>query len=160
MLNPTNGGQGTAFTLLHDRVQAFALASSSGGPSGTNWVVSPSPTDNPLNVYGWPGYFPEFAEFRSFQPDVEPSAGATRGCSFTGGYAAASMGAQVVGDYECGYNSLNLPNREKQVEKLLEPDALGLPPESAGLEVMGEVDDLAGAGKPQQPRRDDRPVCD
>ena len=51
--------------------------------------------------------------------------GATRGCSFAGGYAAASTGVQVVGDYECGYNSLNLPNREQQVDKVLEPDALG-----------------------------------
>ena len=147
VLNPTNGNQGTAFNLLHDRVQAFALASSSGGPSGTNWVVSPSPTDNPLNVYGWPGFFPVFAEFRSFQPDVEPSAGATRGCSFTGGYAAASMGAQIVGDYECGYNSLNLPHRETQVEKLLEPDALGFSMWKQGLWVINywqSMHDLAG----------------
>jgi hypothetical protein len=132
---------------MHDRVQAFALASSSGGPSGTNWVVSPSPTDNPLNVYGWPGYFPVFLEFKQFQPDVEPSAGATRGCSFTGGYAAASIGAQIVGDYECGYNSLNLPNREAQVVKLLEPDALGFAMWKQGLWVINywqTVHDLAG----------------
>jgi hypothetical protein len=149
VLNPTNMGSGTAFTLLHDRVQLFALASSSGGPPGTNFVVSPSPTDNPLNVYGWPGFFPVFLEFKQFAPDVEPSAGATRGCSFAGGYAAAAMGAQIVGDYECGYNSLNLPNREMQVVKLLEPDALGFAMWKQGLWVINywqSMHDLAGNG--------------
>ena len=147
VLNPSNLSGLQAFNLLHDRVQAFAAASSSGGPAGTNWVVSPSPVDNPLNVYGWPGFFPVFAEFAAFTPDVEPSAGATRGCSFTGGYAAAAMGAQVVGDYECGYNSLNLPNREAQVQKRLEPDALGFALWKQGLWVINYwqgLHDLAG----------------
>jgi hypothetical protein len=146
-LNPSNLTGFDSFTLLHDRLQKFALASSSGGPAGTNWVVSPSPSDNPLNVYGWPGFFPVFAEFTSFQPDVAPSSGATRGCSFAGGYAAAAMGVQVVGDYECGYNSLNLPNREAQVKKLLEPDALGFALWKQGLWVINywqTVHDLAG----------------
>jgi hypothetical protein len=125
VLNPTVKTNFDAFTLLRDRVQSFAVASSSGGPAGTNFVVSPPPTANPLNVYGWPGFFPVFAEFSQFDPTVAPSEGATRGCSFAGGYAAASAGVQIVGDYECGYNSLNLPQREKQVVKQLEPDALG-----------------------------------
>ncbi len=149
VLNPKNVTNYDAFTLLHDRVQAFAVASSSGGPSGSNWVVSPSPVDNPLNVYGWPGFWPVFAEFQSFKPDVAPSAGATRGCSFAGGYAAAAMGAQVVGDYECGYNSLNLPNRESKVTKLIEPDALGFAMWKQGLWVINywqTVHDLGGNG--------------
>jgi hypothetical protein len=125
VLNPDHKTDFDGFTLLHDRLQAFALAASAGGPAGTNWVVSPSPTSNPLNVYGWPGFFPVFAEFSQFQPDIDPSTGATRGCSFVGGYAASAAGAQIVGDYECGSNSLNLPHREMQVVKRLEPDALG-----------------------------------
>jgi hypothetical protein len=149
LLNPGNVTDLAGFQLLHDRTQTFALASSSGGPAGTNWVVSPSPTANPLNVYGWPGWWPVYAEFKSFDPSVEPSAGATRGCSFTGGYAAASAGVQVVGDYECGYNSLNLINREKQVVKLLEPDAMGFAMWKQGLWVINywqSVHDLAGNG--------------
>src|SRR4051812_13039983 len=147
LLNPGNVTGLPAFNLVHDRVQLFALASSAGGPAGTNWVVSPSPTANPLNVYGWPGFWPVFAEFKSFDPSIEPSAGATRGCSFAGGYAAASAGAQIVGDYECGYNSLNLLNRENQVVKLLEPDALGFAMWKQGLWVINywqTVHDLAG----------------
>ena len=43
-----------------------------GGPPGANFVVSPAPDDNPLNVYGWPGYWPAFAEFQRFDPDDQP----------------------------------------------------------------------------------------
>src|SRR5262249_20905957 len=124
LLNPAEVTGDAAFVLLRDRLQQLAAASGAGGPPGTTWVVSPAPSNNPLNVYGWPGYWPVFAEFRSFDPDIAPVGGATRGCSFTGGYAASSMGLQTVGDYECGYNSLNLPEREVQVDKVLEPEAL------------------------------------
>ena len=57
------------------------------------------------------------------------------------------MGAQIVGDYECGYNSLNLPNREAQVVKLLEPDALGFALWKQALWVINYwqgMHDLAG----------------
>src|SRR6185369_17031767 len=58
-------------------------------------------------------------------PTIAPASGATRGCTMTGGYAAASAGLTFVGTYECGYVSLNLPNRDTQVEKILEPAAMG-----------------------------------
>jgi hypothetical protein len=136
--------------LMQNRVQQFALESSSGTSNGgSNLVVTPPPLANPFNIYGWPGFFPVFAEFKSFAPDVEPSGGATRGCSFQGGYAAAAAGVQAVGDYECGYNSLNLPQRETQVEKLLEPDALGFALWKQGLWTINywqSVHDLGGNG--------------
>jgi hypothetical protein len=149
VLNPKQLKDIDSYQLLVDRVQKFASESGTGGPPGQNFVVSPPPQANPLNVYGWPGYFPVFAEFREFDPSVAPSEGATRGCTFTGGYAAASMGAQVVGDYECGYNSLNLPNREMQVTKLIEPDALGFAAWKQGLWVINywqSIHDSAGNG--------------
>jgi hypothetical protein len=149
VLNPQQQGDVASFMLLQNRVQQFAVESSSGGPAGTNFVVSPPPQANPLNIYGWPGYFPVYAEFKQFDPSVSPSEGATRGCTFTGGYAAAAMGAQVVGDYECGYNSLNLPNREMQVVKLIEPDALGFAAWKQGLWIINywqSVHDLGGNG--------------
>ncbi|MDB4970759.1 MAG: hypothetical protein JWN44_6448 [Myxococcales bacterium] len=125
ILNPQKLGGDDAFALLRDRLQHLAQQAGAAGPAGSNWVIAPAPTANPLNVYGWPGYWPVFAEFRSFDPDIAPTGGATRGCSVVGGYAASTMGLQTVGDYECGYNSLNLPLRETQVEKILEPAALG-----------------------------------
>ena len=125
LINPANLTGDDAFNLLVDRLQHLAEVSNSGGPPGRNFVVSPPPLANPLNFYGWPGFWPQFAEYRSFDPAITPPGGATRGCTFTGGYLAASMGVQVVGDYECGYNGLNLAMRDQQVEKVLAPDALG-----------------------------------
>jgi hypothetical protein len=124
LLNPGNVTGEPAFKLLRDRLQQFAADSNTGATAG-NWVVSPPPTINPYNFYGWPGFWPVFAEFKSFATDIIPSGGATRGCSFQGGYAAAAAGVQAVGDYECGYNSLNLYPREAKVEKILEAAALG-----------------------------------
>jgi hypothetical protein len=145
--NPMAVGDVDATNLLINRVQQYAKESSSGGPAGKNFVTVPAPLANPYNIFGWPGYFPVFLEFSKFDPSIVPSAGATRGCTFTGGYAAASMGAQVVGDYECGYNSLNLPDREGQVTKRLEPAALGFAAWKQGLWVINYwqvLHDLAG----------------
>jgi hypothetical protein len=147
LVNPTQAGGDAAFVLLRDRLQHLAEQSGTGGAPGTNWVIAPAPTNNPFNVYGWPGYWPVFAEFKSFDPAISPTGGATRGCSFVGGYAAMVQGIQFVGDYECGYNSLNLPSRETQVEKVLEPAALGFAMWKQGLWVINywqSVHDSAG----------------
>ncbi len=125
LLNPTGKTGEEGHALLAARIDELAVACNAGGPAGTNFVITPAPSNNPLNHYGWPGFWPQFAEFRSFAPEIEPSVGATRGCSLEGGYGASAAGALPVGDYECGYNSLNLPNRDTQVEKVLSPDALG-----------------------------------
>ncbi len=125
VLNPAKKVGQPAFELLRDRFQLIAEASGSAGAMGTNLIVSPAPTDNPFNHYGWPGIWPEFIEFRSFDPHIVPSVGATRGCTLTGGYGASAGTAQLVGDFECGYSSLNLPLRDTQVERVIDVDALG-----------------------------------
>jgi hypothetical protein len=125
LMNPSNVKGDAAFDLMVNRLQHLADQSHASGPPGINFVVQPPPSANPLNAYGWPGFWPQMGEWRSFDPSVQPAAGSTRGCSFEGGYAAAAMGRQTVGDYECGYNSLNLPNRDAQIERVLAPDALG-----------------------------------
>jgi hypothetical protein len=167
VLNPGAVTGDAAFVLLRDRLQQFAMESASGGcvpvagcapdpnnpgkccTPGTSFVVVPAPSNNPLNVYGWAGYWPIFAEFESFAPDITPSGVSVRGCSITGGYAASQMGAQVVGDYECGYNSLNLAIRDAQVTKVLSPAAMGFALWKQGLWTINywqSVHDLAGNG--------------
>jgi hypothetical protein len=137
LLNPTTAVGDDAVALLRDRIQTFALQSNAGGAPGTNFVVSPAPTDNPLNVYGWPGYWPAFAEFARFDSSIEPATNGNRlFCSFTAGYAGSGNGAQLIGDYECSYNSLNLPNRDAQVSKVIAPDALGYATWKQGLWVI------------------------
>ena len=134
LINPSQVGGDAAVALLRDRVQQFALESNAGGAPGTNFVVSPAPTDNPLNVYGWPGFWPAFAEFASFDSTIAPATNGNRlFCSFTAGYAGSGAGAQLIGDYECSYNSLNLPSRDAQVVKVLAPDALGYATWKQGL---------------------------
>jgi hypothetical protein len=149
VLNPMGVTGDPAYQLLVDRLELFADEAHASGAPGKNFVVSPAPVANPLNVYGWPGIWPVVAEFQQFKPDIEPVSGATRGCTFTGGYAATAMGAQVVGDYECGYTSLNLLDREAQVVKVLEPAALGYAAWKQGLWVINywqTLHDLAGNG--------------
>jgi hypothetical protein len=126
LLNPDGKSGDAAVALLRARVQQLALESSAGGPAGTNFVVSPAPVDNPFNVYGWPGFWPAFAEFGAWDTHIAPTSGGQRYfCSFVAGYGALAAGAQIVGDYECSYNSLNLPDRTAQVQPTLLPDALG-----------------------------------
>jgi hypothetical protein len=147
LLNPGRVDGDDAFVLLRDRLQAFAVASDAGGPPGSNWVIAPAPVDNPLDVYGWSGYWPVFAEFQSFDPSITPTAGSVRHCAINAGYGASSLGAQVVGDYECGYTSLNLPLRDQQVTKVLDPAALGFAMWKQGLWVINywqSLHDVAG----------------
>ncbi len=125
LLNPTNLSGDQAFQLLLQRIDHLGdLAHATGGPMAS-FVISPPPQDNPLNPYGWPGLWPQFAEFRSYDPAITEMGGATRGCNFVGGYAAAGAGKQTVGNYECGYNGLNLSPRDTKVERVLAADALG-----------------------------------
>jgi hypothetical protein len=147
MLNPTGATGDAAVQLLLNRLQYFADIGNAGGMPGTAFVIVPAPDNNPLNVYGWPGYWPAFAEFRSYDPAITPTGGGTRGCTMTGGYAASGAGNQVVGTYECGYVSLNLPNRDQQVEKRLEPAALGMALWKQGLWTINywqSLQDVAG----------------
>ncbi|MCU1280037.1 MAG: hypothetical protein JWM53_3583 [bacterium] len=148
VLNPTGVDGDAAVALLRDRIQTFAIQASAGGPPGANFVVVPAPLDNPLNVYGWPGYWPVFAEFAAFDTAIAPNTGGNKlYCSFTTGYGGSGGAAQIIGDYECSYNSLNLPHRDVQVVKVLSPDALGYATWKQALwsiTYWGSMHDVAG----------------
>lgn len=130
VLNPTGMTGDAAVALLGDRLAYLAKASrATGATFGKDFVSIPPPANDPNNVYGWPGLWPVFAEFRSFDPAVSPSVGADHECSLAGAIDEPLPPGTVltyVGDYECDTNSLHLSNREAQVEKVLAPDALGL----------------------------------
>ena len=120
------------------RFQHVALAAIAAGRfRRPNLIQYPAPTNNPLNVYGWPGLWPVFAEFASFDPAIHPLPGAVPGCSFNGSNASTGYGggsdAGGFSNYECDYNSLHLVDREAQVEKKLTPDALGYAAWKQGL---------------------------
>jgi hypothetical protein len=138
---PTQMTGDPAYSLLLNRLQLIAAETGSAGPPGTNYVTTPAPTANPLNYYGWPGYWPVYAEFTSFDPSI-PAANAdyTSGCTMTHGtfgiYGGGNhMFSPYVGNYECDYNSLNLTPRDAHVTKVLTPDALGYSSWKQGLWV-------------------------
>jgi hypothetical protein len=151
VLNPSGATGDPAYTALVNRFQLFADESSSGGAPGNNYIVSPAPTDNPLNRYGWPGLWPVFAEFATFDPTITPVPAYTAGCSLLHGnfgtYGGAGVPAVTVGNYECDYNSLNLTPRDQRVTKVVSPDALGYASWKQGLWVVnywGTLHDLLG----------------
>jgi hypothetical protein len=131
LVNPSGAVGAAAMTLLRDRVQRYAVASRAGvrAPAGampTGFVAVPAPSDNPLNVLGFGGFWPTVHPFRAFDPTVAPSRAATRGCSLTGGYGASAGMAQIVGDYECGYSTLHLTTGRSDalaIERVIDPGA-------------------------------------
>jgi hypothetical protein len=127
--NPMGQEGDAAYALLRDRIQYLGKASrASGAKFGKDFVLSPPPANDPKNPYGWPGLYPVFAEFRSFDPAIKAAAGASAQCSLAGATdepLPPGTTPTFVGDYECDSTSLNLPDRDTQVDKVLEPDALG-----------------------------------
>lgn len=128
-LNPEAKDGEEGATLLFDRIQYLGKASrASGAVFGKDFVTSPPDTSYPNNHLGWPAFWPVYAEFRSFDPTIAPNYGTTRGCDLGGAIdepVPPELLPPPVADYECDYNTLNLVDRESQVEKVLEPDALG-----------------------------------
>jgi len=155
VLNPGEEGGDAGYALLASRFQQFAAESYSGGPAGKFLIVSPPPVGNPLNYYGWPGLWPVFAEFASFDPLIYPLPGAVNTCTFQGSLGAFGYGGgispftTVIANYECDYNSLNLYQRDAQVNKVLSPDALGYVVWKQGLWTINywqTMQDTAGNG--------------
>jgi hypothetical protein len=129
VLNPSQKTGDEAFTTLLDRLQYLGKASrASGAVFGKDFVTSPPPPNDPTNHYGWPGLWPAYAEFRSFDPAIAPKVGADAECSLAGATdepIPPGTPQLFVADYECDTNSLHLVARDAQVEKILAPDALG-----------------------------------
>ena len=130
LLNPGGVTGDAAYGLLLSRLQYLARASrATGAKVGKDFVTVPPPPGDPQNPYGWAGFWPVFAELRSFDPAIVPKEGADQQCSLAGATDEPAPPGTVplfVGDYECDSSTLNLPDREAQVEKVLAPDALGL----------------------------------
>ncbi len=153
VLNPLQESGDGGFVLLLNRFQQFAQESNAGAASGT-LIVSPAPYGNPMNYYGWPGLWPIFAEFSSFDPTINPMPGVVNTCTFSGTTGAFSYGgggpisvATFVADYECDYNSLNLPDRAQQVSMTLDPAGLGYATWKQGLWTInywGTLQDTGG----------------
>ena len=95
------------------------------GTDLAGYAQVPPPVNNNQNYLGFPGLWPNFAPFDSFDPTMEPSPDVVKSCTLVGGYGGIpTLGAELP-EFECAYNSLHLPNRDAQVNKTLVPAALG-----------------------------------
>jgi hypothetical protein len=89
-------------------------------------AIVPPPTNNALNVLGFQGEWPNVFPFKSFDPTMAPDNAASRSCNMHTGYGGIPVGVGVgVPAYECAYNTLQLTNRDAQVDKTLVPAVLG-----------------------------------
>ncbi len=139
-LNPQGMTGDPAYALLLARLQHLALESrASGAKVGRDFVAIPPPASDPNDPFGWGGFAPIFAELRSFDPAIDPSVGADHQCSLDGAVDEPLPPGTVltfVGDYECDATSLNLPDRDAAVEKILEPASLGYAAWKQGLWII------------------------
>ncbi len=118
---------------LGTRVQQ--LLTTAGTALG-GFATVPPPANNPLNEFGFPGIWPEFAPYKSFDPTLASIDTIVGSCTTltTTGYGGIGMfGDSAIPIYECDYNSLRLPNRTAQIEPVIGPGILGFTTWKAAL---------------------------
>ncbi len=125
------------------RTLSNALLTAAGTDAG-GYAALPPPTNNSLNHLGFAGLWPTFAPFRSFDPTLQPLSQVIARCTFAAGYNGIPSASGLVPLYECDYNSLQLPSREAQVEKVISPGVLGLAAWKEalwGIDFVGRIHD-------------------
>jgi hypothetical protein len=81
---------------------------------------------NPLNDFGFPGLWPSMMPYTDFDPTMQPDTTITHSCTTATGYGGVIFfGSSPVFNYECAYNTLNLPNRAAQIDPVIGPGTLG-----------------------------------
>ena len=100
------------------RLQArMADLLSNAGTDLAGLAVLPAPKNNALNVLGFPGQWPSFLPYRSWDPTENPTLAVVQSCTFTGGYVGVGFGTTISPAYECDYNTTHLADRNAQVEE-------------------------------------------
>jgi len=112
----------TSLDRLRARMQD--LLSNAGTDVG-GYATLPAPANNTQNYLGFPGQWPEFLPFKDWDPTIHPNTQVVQSCTYQGGYGGLGFGTTIDPIYECAYNSLHLPNRDQQVDKVLVPAVLG-----------------------------------
>jgi hypothetical protein len=121
---PVVGHETGTTTLAKLQARMFDLLSNAGTDIG-GYATLPAPANNPQNFLGFPGQWPVFLPFKSWDPTMNPSLTVVRSCTYQGGYGGLGFGNNIDPLYECAYNTMHLPNRDMQVEKTLVPAVLG-----------------------------------
>jgi len=110
-----------------DRLRAHmaALLTTAGTDVG-GYATLPAPSNNDQNYLGFPGVWPSFLPFKSFDPKMQATLSVVQSCTFSGGYGGVGSGVNISPLYECAYNSTHLTNRNAQVDKVIVPGVLGM----------------------------------
>ena len=104
-------------------MSGYAQISDAGAPVD---VYGPDGGVTALNDFGFPGLWPVVVPYVSFDPTMEPSTTIAHSCSTATGYGGVIFfGSNPVNEYECAYNSLNLPDRAAQITAQIGPGTLG-----------------------------------
>jgi len=112
----------TSLDRLRARMQD--LLSNAGTDVG-GYATLPAPQDNNQNYLGFPGQWPSFLPFKDWDPTLNPTTAVVQSCTYQGGYGGLGFGTTIDPLYECAYNTVHLPNRDQQVDKVLVPAVLG-----------------------------------
>ena len=142
LVNP-QGSVGTdALALERSWVQTLGMASNgisrfvhseTTAPTLANGTKQWADGTNPL---GWPGIWPTLQPFTSFDPAIHATSSVAEQCSISSDDDPGAIGAVNCNDYECDYSQLNLPNRDAQVTKTIDPGSTGWASWKASLWVL------------------------
>jgi hypothetical protein len=127
--DPTGAGGMNTLTQMRTLTLAWAiesrLAVHATTTMGTPIFPVPVPTSDPMNVLGWRGLWPTMVPFQGFDPTINATSSLGH-CSITPGDGDDGRGgtpANPVGDYECDYNTLNVPRTA--MDMVVGPGAAG-----------------------------------
>ena len=120
---------------LRTRVEQLLTAA---GTAIGGFATLPPPANNPMNDFGFPGVWPVFAPYKSFDPAITPDLSIASSCTKSTGYGGLQQfGNNAVPAYECNYTTLRLNDRASQIEFVTGPAILGF---STWKEALWAID--------------------
>jgi len=120
---------------LRTRAQQLVVAA---GTVASGYAALDAGAGNPINDLGFGGLWPNMMPYQDFDPTMAPDLTIAHSCTVVTGYGGVQFfGNSPVNEYECQYNSLNLPNRLAQIDPVIGPGILGY---STWKEALWSVD--------------------
>ncbi|HSN10596.1 MAG TPA: hypothetical protein VLS51_00605, partial [Propionibacteriaceae bacterium] len=113
---------GTAATPQDRLALRVSHVLQSAGTDVAGYATVPPPTNNPLNLLGFPGLRPVMAPYRDFDPTIAGTLLVVSACVTVTGYQGIPLGGSTP-EYECDYSSLHLG--EPQLTHAIVPAVLG-----------------------------------
>jgi hypothetical protein len=108
---------------LRTRAQQLVVAA---GTVASGYATLDAGAGNPINDLGFGGLWPNMMPYQDFDPTMAPDLTIAHSCTVVTGYGGVQFfGSSPVNEYECQYDSLNLPSRAAQIDPVIGPGVLG-----------------------------------